>query len=228
MMSRLAGTAIAGGARMHTLARVPQVLMAVGVAVLIATPAWAGAPTEQIKQQVDKAVQILDDPALKNSPAERHEKVRKVIEEVFDYPDTARRALGPHWTARSSQEREEFTRLFAEILDRAYVSKIDQYQGEKIAYLGDSINGDEATVKTRIVTPKGTEIPVEYRTHLKDGRWKVYDVSIEGVSLVSNYRTQFNKVITTESYDALVQRLRTKEPDSAGSASGSSGRKPKP
>ena len=205
---------------MRRRARVPEVLMGVGVAVLIAAQAWAGAPTEQIKHQVDKAVQLLDDPALKNSPAERHEKVRKVIEEVFDYPDTARRALGPHWTARSPQEREEFTRLFADILDRAYISKIDQYQGEKIAYLGDSTTGDEATVKTRIMTPKGTEIPVEYRTHLKDGRWRVYDVSIEGVSLVSSYRTQFNKVITTESYDALVQRLRAKDPESPTSASG--------
>jgi phospholipid transport system substrate-binding protein len=212
---------------MRNLFRPTQVLFALGVAVAIASPALAGAPTDQIKQQVDKTVQILEDPALKNNLPERHARVRKLMEEIFDYPDTARRALGPHWNARTPQEREEFSRLFADILDHAYVSKIDLYQGEKVSYTGESINGDEATVKTKIITPKGTEVPVDYRAHVKDGRWKVYDVLIEGVSLVSNYRTQFNKVVTTESYDALVQRLRAKDTDASPAASpgGASSRK---
>jgi phospholipid transport system substrate-binding protein len=212
---------------MRNLLRPTRVLFALGVAVAIASPALAGAPTDQIKQQVDKTVKILEDPALKNNLTERHARVRKLMEEIFDYQDTARRALGPHWNARTPQEREEFSRLFAEILDRAYVSKIDLYQGEKVTYTGESINGDEATVKTKIITPKGTEVPVDYRAHLKDGHWKVYDVLIEGVSLVSNYRTQFNKVVTTESYDALVQRLRAKDVDASPAASpgGASSRK---
>lgn len=209
--------------RIHTRS-IPFVFV-LGVAVAIASPALAGAPTDQIKQQVDKTLQVLEDPALKNNLAERHARVRKLMEEIFDYQDTARRALGPHWNARTPQEREEFSRLFADILDRAYVSKIDLYQGEKVAYTGEAINGDEATVKTKIITPKGTEVPVDYRSHLKDGRWKVYDVLIEGVSLVSNYRTQFNKVVTTESYDALVQRLRAKDVEPAASPGDTSGRK---
>jgi len=111
-------------------------------------------------------------------------------------------------------------KLFADILDRSYVSKIDLYQGERVQYTGETTDGSEATVKTLIAAPKqSTDIPVDYRMHLKNGRWAVYDVIIEGVSLVSNYRTQFNKIIQTESYDALVQRLRAKESTAEPAAS---------
>jgi phospholipid transport system substrate-binding protein len=183
----------------------------------VATPALAGAPTEQLKSQVDRVVKILDDPGLKSRPAERHEAVRKIAEEIFDYSDTARRALGTHWNQRSPQEREEFTRLFADLLDRAYISKIDLYQGEKVKYVGESLEGDEALVKTMINTKSGTDMPVDYRMHMKDGAWRVYDVIIEGVSLVSNYRTQFNKIVQTESYDSLVQKLKARAATPAAS-----------
>jgi len=178
--------------------------------VLTATVAWAGAPTEQLKTQVEQVIKVLDDPALKDKPAERRTQVRKMAEDIFDYPDTARRALGNHWNQRTPQEREEFTRLFGDLLDRAYISKIDLYQGEKVKWVGESVNADDALVKTTIATKSGTEIPVDYRMHLKDGRWRVYDVIIEGVSLVSNYRTQFNKIVQTESYDSLVQKLKAR------------------
>jgi phospholipid transport system substrate-binding protein len=134
-----------------------------------------------------------------------------VAEGVFDYPDTARRSLGPHWNGRTPEQQQEFVKLFADILDRSYISKIDLYEGERVQYTGETIDGNEATVKTMIAAKQGSDIPVDYRMHLKTGRWLVYDVIIEGVSLVSNYRTQFNKIIQTESYDALVQRLRAKE-----------------
>jgi len=185
--------------------------------VTTAIPAVAGAPTDQIRQRVDDVVKVLENPALSSKPAERHAAVRKIAEEIFDYPDTARRALGPHWSQRTPQEQQEFTRLFAELLDRAYIGKIELYQGEKVRYVGDTINGDDATVKTKIVTKKGSEVPVDYRLHSKDGRWLVYDVIIEGVSLVSNYRTQFNKIVQTESYPALVQKLKAKEAEPAAS-----------
>ena len=189
-----------------------------GVVVALTLPAWAGEPTDQIKQRVDEVVKVVDDPALTGRPVERHAAVRKIAEGIFDYPDTAQRALGPHWNARSPQERQEFTQLFADLLDKAYIGKIDLYQGEKVKYVGETIDGDQATVKTRIVTKRGSDFPVDYRLHLKNGRWLVYDVIIEGVSLVSNYRTQFNKVVQTESYPALVQKLRAKESEPAGSA----------
>ena len=191
---------------------------AVTFVAMVAMPALAGAPTDQLKQRVDEVIKVLDDPALKGKPAERHAAVRKIAEDIFDYPDTAKRALGAHWNQRTPQEREEFVRLFADLLDRAYIGKIDLYQGEKVRYGGDTSEGDQATVKTRIVTKQGSEVPIDYRMHLKDGRWLVYDVIIEGVSLVSNYRTQFNKVVQTESYPSLVQKLRSKEAEPAANA----------
>ena len=190
----------------------------VSLVVVMAMPAMAGAPTDQLKQRVDEVIKVNDDPALTNKTAERHAAVRKIAEDIFDYPDTAQRALGPHWNARTPQERQEFVQLFADLLDRAYVGKIDLYQGEKVRYAGETAEGDQATVKTRIVTKKGSEVPVDYRMHLKNGRWLVYDVIIEGVSLISNYRTQFNKVVQTESYPALVQKLKAKETEPAASA----------
>jgi len=178
--------------------------------VVATTVAWAGAPTDQLKSQVDQVIKLLDDPALKDKPAERRAQVRKMAEDIFDYPDTARRALGNHWNQRTPQEREDFTRLFGDLLDRAYISKIDLYQGEKVKWLGESVDGTDALVKTSIVTKSGTDVPIDYRMHLKDGRWRVFDVVIEGVSLVSNYRTQFNKIVQTESYDSLVQKLKAR------------------
>ena len=177
---------------------------------LLATAAWAGPASDQLKGQVDQVIKVLDDPALKDKPGERRAQVRKMAEDIFDYPETARRALGTHWNARTPQEREEFTRLFGDLLDRAYISKIDLYQGEKVKWLGETGEASDTLVKTTIAAKSGTEIPIDYRMHLKDGRWRVYDVVIEGASLVSNYRSQFNKIVQTESYDSLVQKLKAR------------------
>jgi len=195
-------------------------MLALAFVAVVAPSALAGAPTDQLKQHIDRVVKVLDDPALKQKPAERHARIRKIAEEIFDYPDTARRALGQHWNARTPQERQEFVQLFADLLDRGYISKIDVYQGETVTYTGETIDGDEATVRTKIVTPKGTEVPVDYRVHLKSGRWLVYDIIIEGVSLVANYRAQFNKVVQTASYTALVDKLRAKEATPSASPRG--------
>jgi phospholipid transport system substrate-binding protein len=192
-------------------------LLALALLLVLAAPAMAGPPTDQLKQRVDEVVRVLDDPALKGKVAARRAAVRKISEEIFDYPDTARRALGQHWNARSPEEQREFVRLFADLLDRAYFSKIDRYQGEKVRYGAETVNGSEAVVKTMIVTNAGSEVPVDYRMHQVGGRWLVYDVNIEGVSLVSNYRTQFNKIVQTESYQSLVQKLRAKEAEPAAS-----------
>jgi len=203
------------------------VTMAVAVALSLPLPATAGAPTDSLKQAVDQVVKILSDPALKDKPDVRRAEVRKIAESFFDYPETARRSLGQHWNGRTPAQQQEFVKLFADILDRAYVSKIDLYQGERVQYTGETTDGNDATVKTMIAAKNNTDIPVDYRMHVKNGRWVVYDVIIEGVSLVSNYRTQFNKIIQTEPYDALVQRLRAKdtaEPAASPSPSPSGGR----
>ena len=195
----------------------------VALVLCVVSTALAGPPTDALKQSVDQVVKILSDPALADKPQARRAQERKVAESIFDYPETPRRALGQHWNARTPQQQQEFVKLFADVLDRAYISKIDLYQGERVQYVGETIDRDDAMVKTLIATKKGSEnIPVDYRMHLKDGRWVVYDVIIEGVSLVSNYRTQFNKIVQTESYDTLVQRLRAKD---ASEPAASPGRK---
>jgi phospholipid transport system substrate-binding protein len=185
-----------------------------------ARPAEAGTPTEQLKQHVDEVIRVLDEPSIRDRPLQRHAAVRKIAENIFDYPDTARRALGPHWSARTPEEQREFVAIFADLLDRAYLSRIDLYQGEKVRYTNEVVDGDLAAVTTVLVTPKGTIIPVEYRMHRANGRWLVYDVVIEGVSLVANYRTQFNRVVRTESYGALVQKMRDRQAEPAASPSG--------
>ena len=198
-------------------------LTALLVWTVVAGPASAGAPTEQLRKQVDEVVRVLDDPALKEK-AERREAVRRIASEIFDYKEMARRSLGTHWNARTPEQRQEFVTLFSDLLDRAYFSKIDLYQGEKVRYGTETVDGDQATVKTAIVGKDGKEIPLDYRMHQVDGRWSVYDVSIQGVSLVANYRTQFNRVVTTESYESLLQRLRDKDSDATPAASPASGR----
>jgi phospholipid transport system substrate-binding protein len=185
------------------------------VVLALAAPVPAGPPTDQLRQRVDEVIRVLDDPATRDKPAQRRAAVRKISERIFDYPDTARRALGQHWNARTPEEQREFVQLFAGLLDRAYFSKIDRYQGEKVRYTGESVSGGEATVKTTIVTSAGSEVPVDYRMHQVDGQWLVFDVIIEGVSLVSNYRTQFNKIVQTESYQGLVQKLRARTSEGA-------------
>jgi phospholipid transport system substrate-binding protein len=186
--------------------------LALTLAVVLAAPAaWAGPPTDQLKAQVEGVLKLLDDPALKEKPKERRTAVRKIADDIFDFGETAKRSLGRHWAARTQAEREEFVRLFGDLLERSYISKIELYGGEKIQYGVDRIDGDHATVQSRLITKHGTEVPIEYRMLKRNDRWLVYDVVIEGVSLVANYRTQFNKIIQTSSYGELVKRMKTRQ-----------------
>ena len=182
-------------------------------AAVLGSPAWAGTPTEQLKSQIDLVLKVLDDPDLKkeNRARDRRASVRRIANDIFDFSETAKRSLARHWQSRTPAEREEFVQLFGDLLERSYISKIELYGGEKIGYIGESMDGDLATVRTRIVTRHGSDIPIDYRMHHLGSRWLVYDVSIEGVSLIANYRTQFNKIIQTSSYAELVKRMKTKQ-----------------
>jgi phospholipid transport system substrate-binding protein len=175
--------------------------------------AAAGPALEQLRSQIDRVLKIMEDPDLKKETQskERRAAVRKVADDIFDFQETARRSLAGHWLPRTSAEQAEFVRLFADLLERSYISRIELYGGEKIDYLGDSLDGDRATVRTRIVTKSETKIPVDYRMLKRGERWLVYDVIIEGVSLVANYRTQFNKIIQTSSYAELVRKMKVKQ-----------------
>jgi phospholipid transport system substrate-binding protein len=178
---------------------------------LAAPPAGAGAPMEQLKMQIDRVLKLLDDPTLKDKPKDKRAAVRKIADDIFDFGETARRSLGRHWAARTEAERDEFVKLFGDLLERSYISKIELYGGEKIQYLSDRIEGDQAAVLSKLVTKTGTDVPIEYRMLKKADRWLVYDVIIEGVSLVSNYRTQFNKIIQTSSYAELVKKMKSRQ-----------------
>ena len=205
---------------MTSLRRRVALVLAVAVAglALTAAPARAGAPLDQLRLQVDRVLKALDDSELKKEGKgkERRLAVRKIANEIFDFAETAKRSLGRHWAARTPAERDEFVQLFSDLLERSYISKVELYGGEKIQYLSDSIDeGDQAKVQTKLMTKQGGEIPIEYRMHKKGERWLVYDVIIEGVSLVSNYRTQFNKIIQTSSFQELVKKMKSKQEELA-------------
>jgi phospholipid transport system substrate-binding protein len=169
-------------------------------------------PTEAIKQTTDKILAIVTDPALKpaSKTAEREKLIRQAVDERFDWEEMTRRALATHWANRTPEERKEFIPLFSDLLERTYMKKVEDYSGEKVLYEGESKEGDYASVKVKIVTKKNKDISVEYRLKKEGNKWLVYDISIMGASLVNNYRTQFNSIISQSSYENLVKRLREK------------------
>ena len=194
------------------------VLLTTVVAWLTAADAVAGPPTDQVRGSIDRVLQILSDPELKKDTktTERRVAIRMVSTDIFDFTEISQRSLARHWTPRTPAERQEFVRLFGDLLEYSYITKIEAYSGEKIQYTGEVADGDQAVVKTRIVTKQGLEIPVDYRMFVKDNRWRAYDVNIEGVSLVANYRTQFNTVIQRTGYPDLVAKLRAKQDERPG------------
>ena len=188
----------------------PKVRFAIAALVIcvLVAPAWAGAPTDQAREYTDLVMKVLDDRSLK--PHDRRAAVRKVANEVFDVGETAKRALGRHWQGRTPAEREEFTAIFADLLEGTYISKIDRYGGEQIRYTAETIDGDYASVKARILRKGGSEVPVEARMLKRGSRWLIYDIVIENISLVNNYRSQFDQIIRSSSYGDLVRRLKEK------------------
>ena len=137
--------------------------------------------------------------------------MRQVANDIFDFSETAKRSLARHWAPRTPAERDEFVALFTDLLERAYLGKIETYGGEQIHFVGETVEGEGAVVRTKLVTKQGTEIPIDYRMLKRGDKWLVYDVVIEGVSLISNYRTQFNKIITTSSFQDLMKKMKTKQ-----------------
>jgi len=177
--------------------------------LFLATNALAGV-TGSVKTAVDEVVRIVSDKELKKNDQKRRQELRKAIGSIFDYSEMAKRSLGKHWNQRSAEEKKSFSELFASLLENSYASKIESYNNEKIVYLKELIDGDYAEVKSKVVTAKRDEFTLDYRMIHQNGKWMVYDVVIEGVSLVSNYRTQFNKIITADGYPVLVKKLKTK------------------
>jgi phospholipid transport system substrate-binding protein len=174
----------------------------------------AGAPGDQVRQTVDKLLAILKDPRLKQEGKEneRHEELKKLIYQRFDFTEMARRALGPEWSRHTLEEQKEFVKLFTDLLERAYLQQIESYGDQEVRYLNEREDSSYAQVDTRIVDNKGQEFSVSYLLHNVNGDWKVYDVVIEDISLVNNYRAQFSRVLASSSYQELVHRMKDKTP----------------
>jgi phospholipid transport system substrate-binding protein len=179
-------------------------------------------PTHVVQSATEQVLQVVQDSeAAPTVQDRRRREVQRIADRLFDFPEMARRALAIHWRDRTPQEQGEFVVVFKQLLGRAYLGKLENYAGEQIVYLSETVDGDFATVRSKIVTGRGAEIPVDYRLHLVGTRWAVYDVAVQGVSFVGNYRGQFDKIIRTSSYQSLMRELRAKYAQATG-RSGSS------
>ena len=194
-----------------------KTLSAVGLGILLlfmeSVWAAAGVPGDQVRQTTDKLLAILKDPQLKgeSKKSERRNKLKEVLYQRFDFTEMAKRSLGSEWRRRSPEEQQEFVKLFTALLERAYLDKIDSYNGEKFQYLKEREDDNNyAQVDIKIVDNKGQEFSINYRLYNMNGDWKVYDVVIEDVSVINNYRSQFNRVLSTSSYEELVNRMKGK------------------
>jgi len=174
--------------------------------------AYGGTPMEGVKATTDKIIAIVSNPALK-APEKKEEKaglIRAAVDERFSWEEMSKRTLARHWSARTPEEKKEFIDLFGKLLERTYLDKVEGYSGEKVLYAEEAVDGNYATVSVKIITTKDTEIRVLYRLKKDKNDWLVYDIVIEGVSLINNYRKQFNSIIVRESYSDLVEKLREK------------------
>jgi phospholipid transport system substrate-binding protein len=183
------------------------------VAVSLQPRAWAGEPADQLLAGIDRVLQVLEDPTMKPEAkaAERRAAIRRIASDIFDIEEISRRSLGRHWQVLTAAERAEFVQAFGDLLRRSYFMKIDGHRVEKIALVGEAIDDDQATVRTTIKTRQGTEIPVDYLMTRSGERWRAYDVAVAGVSLVANYRSQFDRIIQRTSYQQLVKQVREKQ-----------------
>ncbi len=176
--------------------------------------AYAGEPTDRIRQSIDSVIAIVSNGALKGpeKKAERRAEIRKVVDGIFDFKEMSRRAMGLNWRKRTPEEKNEFVPLFEDLIEDAYAAKIERYNGETVQYGRESIDGDYAEVQTKIIdnTNRERDIPVDYMLLKEGAKWIVYDVVIEGVSLVDNYRSQFAEIIDSSSYGELVSRMKRK------------------
>ena len=184
----------------------------VALALSWVIPVQAGLPTDQVKEKIDTIRMILDDPGLKDRKAARMEFIMNIVETMIDWQESTKRALGIHWKKRTPQEKEEFVLLFKNLLKRTYSDKLDLYSGQEIVFDSEKVDDDYALVKTKIIDKKqGTDTAVDFRL-LKNGeRWLAYDISIEGISVLNNYRVQFDEIIVSSSYDDLVKKMKNKQ-----------------
>jgi phospholipid transport system substrate-binding protein len=190
------------------------------VLIFASAPADAGPPTEQLQTKIDGVFRALSEPGLQgpDKAEQRRAVVFAAADDVFDFAHTAKLTLGAYWDNLSQPQRDEFVELFRGFIGRSYLSSVDLGDGQKVSYLEEQIDGDRATVKSKVTTSGGTTIPIDFRMVQGDGgKWRLYDVNVEGMSLVANYRQQFVRIIKAGSYEDLVAKLRAKQSAPAAS-----------
>lgn len=198
--------------RLHVKHAAVMFLGWVVVSLAFLTGAWGGGtPTGAVKETVDQVFVVLRDQALKDPgrEMERRAKLEEIIGRRFDYAEMAKRTLASQWKGLSPEQQQEFVALFQQFLANSYVGNVDGYSEEEVEYLKEREKGEFAEVQTKVVSPK-VQIPLDYRLLQKDGEWRVYDVVIDGVSLMKNYRGQFSRIINSSSFEALLEKLRSK------------------
>ncbi len=177
---------------------------------------YAGTAIEQVKSNIDQIITLLDDKSFRESHSkeELNKKLRNIVQDLFDWEKIARRSLGLYWKERSKDEKKEFTSLLINLLENAYINKLtDSYAGEQVLYDKEITDGNRALIETRIINKAEQEISVAYRLTKQGDKWVAYDVIIEGVSLIKNYRVQFYDIIRKSSYEELIKRLKEKQQD---------------
>jgi len=180
--------------------------------ILAISPVAAAGPMDDVRETTDKILSILCHPGeeCKGTHEERKQKIRQVVDERFDWAAISRSALAGQWRELNKEEQAYFTELFGKLIERTYMDRIEEYSGEKVIYLDEEIYQDRAKVRVKIVSSEGQEIPAEYRMKKKNGEWLVYDILVEGVSLVKNYRVQFSDILMKSSYEELLKRIEEK------------------
>jgi phospholipid transport system substrate-binding protein len=185
-------------------------LVFLAIIILPGGAAAAGEPTDQVRNTVDQALAVLRDPQLKSADRrkERRDSLNRIISARFDFPEMARRSLGAEWRRITPAQQQEFVELFAELLRNAYTGNLESYQGEKVSYIRETRDEQYAAVETILKSPEGTQYTIDYRLHRVEPEWKVYDVVIENVSMVNNFRAQFARVLNRSSIDGLLRTLK--------------------
>jgi phospholipid transport system substrate-binding protein len=172
--------------------------------------ARAGEPTEAIKNAINQGVEILRNAKLDNQKERSQviDRLRQIVYPLFDFNEMAMRSLGANWRKLTPEQRKEFVATFTALLEKTYADQIDLYDGQQVVFSGENIDGNFAQVDSRIIDPKGQNYSVVYRLHRVDGKWRIYDVLAESISLVNNYRSQFNRVIAKSSFEELLRIMR--------------------
>lgn len=178
--------------------------------LVICNRASAGEPTEAIRTAVNQGVEVLKNAKLDNQKQRSQviDRLRQIVYPLFDFREMAMRSLGPHWRRLSPQQRQEFVSTFTALLEKTYADQIDLYNGQKVAFTGETLDGEYSQVDSQIIDRNGQTYSVVYRLHRVDGKWRIYDVVAENISVVNNYRSQFNRVIVKSSFEELLKKMK--------------------